>query len=174
MNFAWIDLETTGTDEATDSIIEVGVVITDEQLNTLAEGGWVVAPSAWPEQINGHVVKMHAANGLWSDVPNGRDTEDVDRELAGLLDTYKDGGKIALAGSGVGHFDARFIKAHLPQSQRRLTYWPMDIGVVRRFATLILGEPKQQGHEKDHRALNDARWHVQEARHWQEVLGGAA
>ncbi|HEY7821960.1 MAG TPA: exonuclease domain-containing protein [Acidimicrobiia bacterium] len=176
MNYAWIDLETTGTDVTVDQIIEVGLVVTDEELRVLYEDSWVVNDIQWPPTLSSVVVKMHVANDLLGEVvfASGRDRVGigaVDLAVATTLNDWTKNGKIVLAGSGVGHFDRKFIDAHMPETAKRLTYWCLDIGVVRRFAMRVLGEKPQDHPPKTHRALDDAQLHVEEARYWREQLG---
>lgn len=177
-NFAFVDLETTGTDEDRDFILEVGVVITDLDLNELDRDSWTVShprESGWAQRLdaNPHVHRMHTDNGLLEDVKkDGRPVDQVEGGLAGLLGYYADGGRVALAGSGVGHFDSRFIRRHLPNVARLLTYWTIDVGVIRRTLHYCnAGHLVPDAPEKSHRALDDALHHLREARHYFDVLG---
>lgn len=177
MNFAWLDLETTGSDVNVHQILEVGCIVTDPDLLHQLGGTFhtVVAPR-WPiHTIDRVVMDMHLKSGLWAEaVESDMDVSGADLELARFLDQHKTGGKIALAGSGVGHFDRRFLDRWMPETVKRLTYWPMDIGVVRRFATMIVGldNPLDVTGQKPHRALEDAELHLREARAWREFVGG--
>jgi len=187
VNLAWIDLETLGTDEHTDPIVEVACIVTDLGLNEPSAASWtngeatwvfddVVKPDGWPRcALSAEVAKMHAATGLLNEIDDGRPIRHVDGELAGMLDHWTDGGRIALAGSGVAHFDGRFIRAQMPQTAKRLTYWAMDIGAVRRFATQVCGldDRRLPDTTKTHRALDDIRHHLAEARAWRCELAEA-
>ena len=183
MNYAFIDLETTGTDEYAGSIIEVGIVVTDPDLVPLTDLSLLVEPV--PEHVHDAdevVVAMHEGNGLWRDLNRAREDRrlltpiEVDTTLCAFLKPHLVDGTIALAGSGVAHFDARWIRLHLPATAKRLTYWSLDVGVVRRFlrdvchATAAVDEAAQHaGDAKTHRALEDVYLHLAETavyRHW--------
>lgn len=176
MNLAVIDLETTGTDERNGSILEVGVIVVDEQLEVLDAGSWLVQPllARHLDEMDAVVRDMHTTNGLLAalgDYP-GLPVDRVDAKLAELLALYQQDGKVALAGSGVCHFDNRWIRLHLPESAKRLTYWTYDVGVVRRFLRDLCGWPSAMPDEvtKDHRALTDATLHLAELQTYRTVL----
>lgn len=173
----WVDLETTGVDERLDSIIEVGAILTDTNLNEIDQKSILVEPT--DEAIlrlvrNGAVTEMHLANGLLDDL----NSEAVfpphlaDSMLVGMLEKHSvRKHRVILAGSGVSHFDRRFIKAQLPYTDAYLAYPSIDIGVVRRtWQMLVPGysvSPAQGS--KTHRALDDIKYHLEEARAFKEA-----
>ena len=179
MNFAWLDLETTGADVDLHQILEVGCVVTDQTLEELtpADPFWTIVAPRWPiGQVDRVVLDMHLKSGLWADVLESNvDVSGADVDLAKFLDDYTVKGRIALAGSGVGHFDRQFIDRWMPHTAKRLTYWPMDVGVVRRFGTMVAGRenPCDVTGEKPHRALDDVRLHLREARAWRDLIAKA-
>lgn len=179
----WLDLETTGVDETKDSIIEVGVVVTTSSLS-IDLGEWVSYAKPTDEALGRMmrtpaVLEMHEANGLYDelmlkDLPTiGR----VDHELCTWLDSIHSG-QFVLAGSGVGHFDRRFIKAQMPKLDRRLRHWCIDVGVLRRAYGLWSGDVDTDIYgttvdPKTHRALDDAYIHLAEARRWRDFFVAA-
>ncbi len=173
----WLDLETTGSDEtAGDCIIEVGCVLTTHDLEEVSEFSHVVQPEplGLGRMLQNEVVRtMHETNGLLADVLDAKDEDKihhVTREiLTWLQECGAEQGKLVLAGSGVGHFDRRFIKRWMPQLDKAMRYWCIDIGVVRRayqmWATVPYETTERGQHPgKTHRALDDARCHLEEAR----------
>ena len=175
-NIAWLDLETTGTDEADGSILEVGVAITSPDLDVLAVAEWLAEPDMAHVATMAPVVReMHTANGLLDELDRvgGVPIGTLDAELRSLLDAYAVRGRLVLAGSGVSHFDGRWIRRHLPDAARRLTYWTFDVGVVRRWLATIDPELVRPAPAKTHRALDDARDHLAEWRHYSAVAGEA-
>lgn len=182
MKLAVIDLETTATDEHDGSIIEVGAIVLDER-NLQPLGSWeaVVRPLAehrdpgqWPNIIR----RMHADSGLL-DLIGSDDAlrlDLADERLATWLTGFRDSSdeKLALAGSGVGHFDSRWLKRWMPQTSGLLTYWTYDVGVIRRFCRDLCGIPDPHLVEhKPHRALADAWLHAQELIAWRDLLARA-
>lgn len=176
----WIDLETTGTDEKLDPIIEVAVILTDMRLYMVDgfERSWAATLSGDAMgrlSDNDYVRDMHTANGLLDDCLRiGLDLPLIDRRLCDLLaDAGVGRHRLMLAGSGVGHFDRRFVRQQLPLLESYLQYPVIDIGVVRRFAREICGfEPPDFTTSKTHRAVDDVRLHLAEARWWRQNMMG--
>jgi len=170
----WLDLETTGT-RAMDEILEIGMVVTDIEFNTIAEFEKVYYTRMSVMDIKPEVLEMHAANGLWKDIatkaekpaPAGED------DILDFIDWHFGKDLAPLAGSGVSHFDRRFIKAWWPRFDKHLTHWHYDIGVVRRFlqlwsmlpATNIPDMP-----ERPHRALADVYQIIDEAKRYRQMV----
>ena len=174
----WCDLETTGSDEkAGDEIIEIGCVLTTHDLKELGTFTCVVRPSplALGRMMQNPVVKaMHEKNGLLDYVLTAAEDQrphQVTRRLLDWLDAAGAPAKLVLAGSGVGHFDRRFIERYMPQLAQRLRYWVIDIGVIRRAHQMWVGDVISCANDrKTHRALDDAKCHLEEAQafrsHW--------
>lgn len=188
----WLDLETTGTDEGLDPIIEVGVVLTHvtplfpaiDSLNRV-----ITPPPAEPDcecgslvahrlGLNPAVRRMHEANGLLAEIAAGRSYPIAEAEIDILkwLDALTAGARVVLAGSGVGHFDRRFLRAQMPGLDRRLVHYPLDVGVIRRFFRVagVSTAPLSEDESKTHRALDDVHAHIAEARKFAAMLMGVA
>ena len=182
MNICWLDLETTNADEHTGSIVEVGAIITGPDLREIEDISLLVQPDpdhweAMPEVVQ----RMHETSGLAYEIeeamarPGQTDALDVrnaDRILAAFLGRYTVRGQVILAGSGVSHFDSRWIRLHLSRSAKQLTYWTYDVGNVRRFLGSIdkaLVRPMPEG-GKAHRGIVDARDHLDEWRYYREMV----
>lgn len=185
---AWLDLETAGTDEH-DPILEVGVVLcrNEPDMPIVSERAWVprmceaelgtVMLSAPPI-----IADMHDRNGLWRHLEaavyddTAPNLAAIDADLAEWLRSTCGSSHVALAGSGVSHFDRRFIRAQMPRTDRRLTYWAYDVGVVRRLLEVVapsMVRPIPDG-GKAHRALDDARDHRAEWVHYSTAIAEAA
>lgn len=165
----WLDLETTGVDESKDSIIEVGAVLTDLELTELDSYSMLVRPTdmALGRLYRNEIVRgMHTDNGLLDALSGPDDLPrigQVDHRIVDWLVDLTTGKRAILAGSGVGHFDRRFIKAHMPQLDQRLTHWCIDVGVIRRFFHQVTGSTFTPP-AKNHRALDDVYGHLEEGR----------
>lgn len=186
----FLDLETTGVDEDRDDIIEVGLsmVSTEEGYPEIGHFNRVIFPSdgAFLRLMDKKVVReMHEANGLLAEILRLRDDDaSLDSMRSNLRDvaqtdilewlglfTKGDTTHIPLAGSGVLHFDRKFIKKQLPRLDTRLTHWAYDVGVLRR-SFIKAGVKYASMDGKTHRALDDARVHADEWRYYQRVIGG--
>lgn len=195
---AWIDLETTGQPEPWEgSLLEVALYVTEADPTLLpAQVGhppffpptwdWLVDPDPAHVATMPDVVRqMHTESGLLDEIDRHRANHAagrypdavvdppsyVDHRLATALDLAGQGtdGTLILAGSGVGHYDARWIRWHLPLSAARLTYYAIDVGVLRRTLRMAGILPADRG-TKAHRALDDAVDHADEARTYLGLL----
>lgn len=172
----WLDLETTGSNVDHDSIIEVGAILTTTDLTEVAEFSIVIDPS---DEALGRMLRtppvreMHKANGLLAEVleGTGRKPHDAAKALLAWLDENgAPQGRTVLAGSGVAHFDRRFIDRYMPQVSRWLRYWVIDVGVIRRAHGMWVGTEVSTAYDaKTHRALDDARLHLAEARAFRDL-----
>ena len=178
-NILWIDLETTGSNVDHDEIIEIGAVLTDPELHEISRYTSLVKPGplALGRMMQNDVVrKIHETNGLLDDVLTGDGslrphlvTTYMLRWLDGDLPHVGQPPMMILGGSGVGHFDKKFIDKYMPQLSKRLRYYVLDIGVIRRAHRMWVGEPEDFTTSKTHRALDDILCHLEEARHYRSL-----
>ncbi len=159
--FFWIDLEMTGLDERTDSILEVAAVITDTNFVPLEEYHTVVyqAPEVL-EKMNDWCKKTHGASGLTAAVPQGRPIAIVEAELLALARRHFNGkDRIVLAGNSVGN-DKRFIDQYLPSFAQLLHYRLIDVSSFKE----VFREKYHLSFEKKnaHRAVDDIHESIKE------------
>jgi oligoribonuclease len=187
----WVDLETTGTDENQDPILEIGWALTLATApfdfvtrdTVPLYGGYVIRPDGdkWTHRICPTVLEMHLKNGLLAEVFSERAVSIAEAESA-LIDELKSVGDphdFVLAGSGVAHFDRRFIDVQMPKLSKWLRFYTIDVGILRR--TLVASgagwvverasEVGKLGDAKRHRALDDILAHLNEARQYADFLG---
>lgn len=179
----WCDLETTGIDENLDPIMEIAVILTTPDLQVAVPGfeySWAISMTDKARRQlakNKFVRDMHTVNGLTEvcqDPNRSVKIESVDRFLSGwLMEDGIDAGRVALAGSGVAHFDMRFIRRQMPNLASMLRYRPIDIGQISSFALDVCGfQPPDFRTDKTHRSMDDVRLHLAEARWWRQNLMG--
>lgn len=135
----------------------------------------VLAGKRCLERMPPVVIKMHNENGLadeWTRMmskPDSYNNCHLRKVQNDIMDRI-DGRKVALAGSGVSHFDVRFLRVFFPKlvDPSTSTYYQYDVGNVRRFLSLAgRGDliPKAgDATTKLHRGLADAKQHAEEAR----------
>lgn len=180
----WLDLETTGTDENEDLILEVGVVLTDMDLNVLGEYGTPISPDGTADlalfvlthKDDDYVLNMHTENGLIDAIAEAsverRKAEADILDLLGVHGVKKK--RCVLAGSGVAHFDRRFLAVGMPELNAHLAYPTFDIGVIRRAESYWApGWLATVNGEKPHRALDDAKLHLADARTYRAAFQSA-
>lgn len=182
MSFDYIcvlDLETTGDSENYDRILELGMILTDRTLQPIGEFSSVVRCTQARELIKHEVVRrMHENSGLLLQSINALSrNHEVENNALDFLDKFTGnvhsvGDKpIALAGSGVSHFDRRFLKALMPRLEARFTYYTLDVGVLRRMFKLFCPSLLTDlSNIKPHRALTDAKIHLRELQYYGQKL----
>lgn len=179
---AWLDLETTGSDINHHVLIETGIILTTAtpKLEIVREYSKVHRPAYWSlyrERMAPVVVDMHTKNKLIEEI-NGMENreyaykqyEEQEEEILEFLGKGTE--HIPLAGSGVCHFDRQYIRRFLPRVDERFTYWSYDIGVVRRMIQLAGNQPPTTQEGKTHRALDDVRGAIEDARRYLRFFAG--
>lgn len=165
----FIDLETLGTDVEYHPPIEIGVAIVRRDDLQVAESYSYVTHLDDAAEMPQVVRDMHTKNGLLEECyASDMDIAFADYHLSNVLDRLMEGKHMPFAGSGVLHFDRKFINRWMPETAKRITYWAYDVGVVRRFSQWAGG--KVLDGSKSHRALDDALWHAQEAAFYMQLL----
>ncbi|MGK5086286.1 oligoribonuclease [Bdellovibrionota bacterium FG-2] len=161
----WIDLEMTGLDEKSDSILEVAVVVTDMDLNPVEEFHRVVfQPPEVVEKMNDWCKKTHGESGLTQAIPGGTPLAKVEEELIALANRHfstKD--RVVLCGNSVGN-DRRFIDKYLPEFEKHLHYRLIDVSSFKE----IFREKYAVSFEKKnaHRAIGDIYESIKELAHY--------
>ncbi len=164
---AWIDLEMTGLDPSRHVIVEIASLITDDELEILAEGPDLVV-HATPEQLSEmdeFVTAMHTRSGLLPAI--AASTLTLAQAGAQTLEFLKlhipEPRSVPLAGNSIGT-DRRFLAVQLPEIEDYLHYRSVDVSTVkelcRRWHPEVYGTaPDKKG---GHRALQDIRESVAE------------
>jgi oligoribonuclease len=168
-----MDLEMTGLDPVKNVIVEIATLITDDDLNIVAEGPDLVVHQpeealAAMEQV---VVEMHTRSGLLDAIRASTiSLDDAGAQtLAFIREHVPTPRTVPLCGNSIG-MDRRFLDAYLPDIEHHLHYRSVDVSsvkeLVRRWYPSVLGERvTKQG---THRALDDIRESVAELRFYRE------
>ncbi len=171
----WMDLEMTGLEPSRNVIVEIATIITDDELNVIAEGPDLVVHQpeealALMEQI---VVDMHTKSGLLDQIRASTITleEAGAQTLAFIREHVPDASKVPLCGNSIG-MDRRFLAAYLPEIENHLHYRSVDVSTVKElvrrwYPGLINGRNQKAG---SHRALDDIRESVAELRFYREHI----
>jgi oligoribonuclease len=178
-HLCFVDLETAGTDEHSDPIIELAMILTDLEGEQIDSYKAACLPAGYDAMfVEGRmasvVYEMHKANGLLGKLHSGDylDTQTVESQVITILSSYAKPHDFVLAGSGVAHFDRRFIAAQMPDLNRWFRYYSIDVGVMRRIIGLAgrddLVPPLNEA--KNHRAMDDIRLHLAEFRTYLALL----
>jgi oligoribonuclease len=170
---AWMDLEMTGLDPATNVIVEIATLITDDDLKVVAEGPDLVVhqPDDALAAMQEVVVEMHTRSGLLELIRSSTLTlEDAGAQtLAFLREHIPEARTVPLCGNSIGT-DRRFLAVYLPDIEEHLHYRSIDVSTVKELARrwkpgLLDGAPRKAG---GHRAMDDIRESVDELAFYRE------
>lgn len=175
----YLDCEMTGNLDD-DEIIEVGLVMLDaKSLDEIGAYSVIIEPS---KQALGNLAankvvwNMHDKNGLINDLNFynlGVPAVTADSQIMQWINGFtKSTNHIPYGGSGVAHFDRKYIDRDLPNLSKRITYWALDIGSTRRQWQLAGRTDWLDQAGKTHRALDDARFHADELRFFVNQVRG--
>ena len=170
-NLIWVDMEMSGLDPEAEKVLEVAIVITDTNLNTVAEGPVLVvhqsdtvldAMDAWNKNT-------HGKSGLIERVKASSFNEaDVDGRLVEFLKQYVPAGVSPLCGNSV-HQDRRFMVKYLPGFEAHFHYRNLDVSTLKELMRrwkpeLAAGLTKHGRHE----ALADIYESIEELKYYRE------
>ena len=165
----WIDLEMTGLDPIENKIIEIATIVTDGQLNIIAEGPNLVIhqPEEELEKMDEWNVSHHTANGLIEMVRESEiDLLSAESKTIEFLKEHCIEGKSPLCGNTIGQ-DRRFLRRYMPILHSFFHYRSVDVTTVK--ILMDLGYESPPYHKNDgHRALDDIRMSIKELRHYRK------
>jgi len=163
----------TGLDATRDVIVEIATLITDDELNIVAEGPDLVV-HATDEQLAAMepvVVEMHRSSGLTDEIRASTVTleEAGAATLAFLKAHIPEPRTVPLCGNSIG-MDRRFLTAYLPEIEEYLHYRSVDVSTIKELARRWYPEDLSGYQKKSsaHRAMDDIRESVAELRYWRE------
>lgn len=170
-NLIWIDLEMTGLDPDNDVIIEMATIVTDSELNTLAEGP-VIAIHQPDEILNGMDewnTRQHGQSGLTQRVRESTiSMAEAERQTLAFLEQWVPARKSPICGNSICQ-DRRFLYRHMPQLEAYFHYRNLDVSTLKelaaRWALHVRDGVKKTG---SHLALDDIRDSIEELRYYRK------
>lgn len=176
-NLIWIDLEMTGLDTQNDVIIEIATVVTDAQLNILAEGP-VLAIHQPDSALNGMDEwnrRQHGGSGLTERVRQSTISEaEAERQTLEFLKGYVPAGKSPMCGNSICQ-DRRFLARCMPKLERYFHYRNLDVSTLKELARRWRPEVLSGfGKSSAHLALDDIKDSIRELQYYREQLFKAA
>ncbi|MFV0548868.1 MAG: oligoribonuclease [Limnobaculum xujianqingii] len=170
-NLIWIDLEMTGLDPEINRIIEIATIVTDANLNVLAEG-----PVFAVHQTDEHMALMdewntttHTASGLVTRVKQSAfDEQAAEQKTIEFLQQWVPHGCSPICGNSIGQ-DRRFLYRYMPELERYFHYRYLDVSTLKELARrwkpeILAGITKQSTHQ----ALDDIRDSIAELAYYRE------
>jgi len=164
-NLIWIDLEMTGLDTFKDEIIEIATIVTDSQLNTVAEGPMLAIhqPDALLDGMDEWNTRQHGKSGLTQRVKDSTLTvRDAERKTLEFLAEHVDSGVSPMCGNSICQ-DRRFLARCMPQLEAFFHYRNLDVSTLKELARRWKPEVAD-GFKKEsqHLALQDIRDSIDE------------
>ena len=170
-----MDLEMTGLDPARHAIVEIATLVTDDELNVVAEGpDLVINPGTEALSRMEDIVRtMHTKSGLLKAIE--KSTTTLDEAGAATLAFIKEHvpavRTVPLCGNSIGT-DRRFLAIYLPEIEEWLHYRSIDVSTVKELARrwypdAVAGAPTKAG---GHRAMDDIRESVEELRYYRTTV----
>jgi oligoribonuclease len=170
----WIDLEMTGLDPDTDSIIEIATLVTDQELNVLAEGPELAIrhPPERLEAMDDWNRNTHRKSGLWERIlASDVDAAQAEQQTLDFLAQWVPAGKSPICGNSICQ-DRRFLARWMPALERWFHYRNLDVSTLkelaRRWNPSILNGFSKAG---THTALSDIRESVAELQYYRKFMG---
>lgn len=170
----WIDLEMTGLDTINDSIIEIATIVTDGELNVLAEG-----PVCAIQQEEDILKAMddwnrshHTDSGLWQRVVHSQySMRAAESASIDFLKEWVEKGVSPMCGNSVCQ-DRRFLHRLMPELESWFHYRSLDVSTLKVLANHWMpGNLKEYEKQNRHEALSDIRESIEELRYYRQFMG---
>jgi oligoribonuclease len=167
----WVDMEMTGLRPDIDRIIEVALVVTDADLNVLAQGPVLAIhqPDAVLAAMDAWNTATHGRSGLTERVRRSTITEtEAQRTLLGFLEPWVPAGKSPMCGNSICQ-DRRFMARTLPELEAFFHYRNLDVSTVKELCKRWRPEVARAFVKRSaHTALADILESIDELRHYRE------
>jgi oligoribonuclease len=168
----WIDLEMTGLKPEEHVILEIASVVTDDQLEIVAEGP-NIAVNVQEEALD-HMEDwsrvQHEKSGLLDRVRNSLDVcRSAEEKTLEFLSEYGDKGESPLCGNSVGH-DRRFLYEHMPRLEAFFHYRIIDVSSIKELVKRWYPQVRPFQKRKSHLALDDIKESIEELKYYRQKV----
>ena len=168
----WIDLEMTGLEPEHDVIIEIATLVTDEQLNILAEGPVLAVHQA--ESVLAGMDEWnqthHSASGLLDRVrASSHSMANAEQLTLDFLKQWSHKRSSPICGNSICQ-DRRFLARHMPKLEDFFHYRNLDVSTLKELARRWYPDVPKFEKAGTHRALDDIRASLDELRYYRETI----
>lgn len=172
-NLIWIDLEMTGLNPEHDRIIEIATIVTDLNLNIIAEGPVfaISQPQSVLDMMDAWNVKHHTQSGLVARVQESQVSEEIAmRETLKFLELHIGKGLSPMCGNSVCQ-DRRFLVKYMPALEAYFHYRMIDVSTFKECARRWYPQVYKGLNKKSkHQALADIRESIEELRYYRQNM----
>jgi oligoribonuclease len=169
-----MDMEMSGLEPETERILEVAVLVTDGELEVIAEGPNLILhqSDAVLEAMDQWNTTHHGQSGLTQRVRESTiDEAQASATLLAFLEEHTTKKKAPLAGNSI-HQDRRFVARYLPEMEEWLHYRNVDVSTIKELAQRwypkeYSGRPTKKG---SHRAMDDLLESIEELKYYRQAL----
>lgn len=170
----WMDLEMSGLDSDRDVIIEMATLITDKDLNIIAEGPEIVIqqPESLFSTMDAWNQEHHTKSGLWSKVIKSTiNAQQAEQMTIDFIKQHAGPRESPLCGNSIWQ-DRRFIAKHMKLLDAYLHYRLIDVSTVKLLGKIWYPEAIEKITEKksSHRALDDIKESIEELKNYRTLL----
>ena len=172
-NLVWMDLEMTGLEPEQDVIIEIATLVTDKELNIIAEGPVLAIhqPDVLLDAMDEWNTKTHGNSGLTQRVRESQvSMREAERQTLEFLREYVKEGASPLCGNSI-HQDRRFLVKYMPQLEAYMHYRNIDVSTLKELAKRWKPEVVSSFKKKGaHLALDDIKESIAEMAHYRQYF----
>ena len=172
-NLIWIDLEMTGLDTQNDNIIEIATIVTNQDLEIIAEGPEIVINQTKTimDEMDEWNTKHHGKSGLTDKVLLSKiTTQDAEIETLNFLKKFVKAGISPMCGNSICQ-DRRFLARQMPELEKFFHYRNLDVSSLNILSNIWRPDiAKSVKKSSKHRALEDIKDSINELMHYKSTF----
>lgn len=173
-NIVWVDLEMSGLDINTEHILEMACIVTDAELNIIAESEDIIIhqPDSVLNNMGEWCTEQHGKSGLTEAVRNSKiDLGAAEKKMVEFVKPYIAPSSCPLAGNSI-HCDKMFLEKYMPKFMEQLHYRIIDVSSIKELCRRWYPEALEQAPKKQlsHRALGDIRESIEELKYYRQTV----
>jgi oligoribonuclease len=164
----WMDMEMTGLDPEANSILEIATIITDSNLNVIANGPELVVghDQATLEKMDNWNREHHKKSGLWEAAVASEITlAEAEQQTLAFLKKHTKANESPLCGNSIWQ-DRRFLRRYMPKIDEHLHYRLLDVSAFKEAISRWYPKPNPPEKKSNHRALEDVIESIEELKYY--------